>query len=290
MRKQVKQVVPPIRPIAATNGAVRGDWPVARDGQPDKLADLQLWVASIAHEVTQPLSGILTNANACRRMLGAEPPNLKGAAETVRRTIRDVQRVVDLISRLRALFAMRQPVIERVGLNETVLAALALLRGELDRSGVAVHCNLRNDAPLVRADRILLQQVILNLVKNAIEAMTGTHEQQRIVTISTMQDDDNQVTLSVHDVGAGIAPCDADKLFKPLYSTKADGMGMGLCISRSIVERHGGRLWATPNDGAGTTFWLLIPGECATFGQTCDDMRPCEPGACPTATQPLLDS
>jgi signal transduction histidine kinase len=222
---------------------------------------LQLLIASIAHEVNQPLTGILTNATACRRMLTGDCPNIDGAAETARRTIRDVQRAVDLINRLRALFSLRKPVIETVSLNEAVLEVLALSRGDHEHLQVIVRCDLRDDAPPTLGDRILLQQVILNLIRNAVEAMSGTAHGPRIVTIETWQDEYGQSRLSVHDVGPGISPRDAEKIFKPLYSTKRDGMGMGLCISRAIVERHGGRLWATPNSDLGTTFWLSMPSQ-----------------------------
>lgn len=283
MPKQLK----PIPPTGATLGAARAVRPHEQGGQPNTLTDLQLLIASIAHEVSQPLSGILTNANACRRMLGADRPNIDGAAETVRRTIRDVQRLVELISRLRALFAMRKPVIERVRLNETVLEVLELSRAELDRSHITVHCDLRDDVPPMLGDRILLQQVIQNLVRNAIEAMTSTAERPRIVTISTWRDEYSRARLSVHDVGTGILPRDADKLFKPLYSTKPDGMGMGLCISRTIVERHDGRLWATSNSGAGTTFWLSMPGQHAACAVGCEGSARPDVNVCPRTVQTL---
>jgi C4-dicarboxylate-specific signal transduction histidine kinase len=270
MPNQPKSVEQSIQSPGSANEAESASWPY-RHGRPNTLTNLQVLIASIAHEVNQPLSGILTNANACRRMLSADRPNIDGAAETVRRTIRDVQRVVDLINRLRALFATRKPVIEPVRLNEAVLEALALLRGDLDNSHVTVHCDLRDDAPPMLGDRILLQQVILNLVRNAVEAMSGTSERPRVVTIATWQDEHHQARLSVHDVGTGISPRDADRIFRPLHSTKPDGMGMGLCISRTIVERHGGRLWATANGGAGTTFWLSMPSQRTTCGVGCKD-------------------
>ena len=259
MPKQPKPALQPIASMGIVLDAAGHGHGFGPRAQPDTLTDLQLLIASIVHEINQPLSGILTNANACRRMLGAERPNIDGALETVRRTIRDVERAVELISRLRALFDMRRPVIEPVGLNEAVLEALALARGELDRSRIAVQCNLGDAAPHMLGDRILLQQVILNLIRNAIEAMAGTTTRNRVVTVSTWQDAYGQSRLSVHDVGPGISPLDAERIFKPLFSTKPEGMGMGLCISRTIVERHGGRLWATPNSGAGTTFWLSMP-------------------------------
>jgi signal transduction histidine kinase len=264
--KQPKSVMPPSQTNGGPHGEARAGRLLRQRGQASTLTDLQLLIASIAHEVNQPLSGILTNANACRRMLSADQPNIDGAAETVRRTIRDVERAVELINRLRALFAVHKPVIEPVGLNDAVLEALALSRGDLERSRVTVHCDLRDDTPPVVGDRILLQQVVLNLVRNAIEAMSGMAERPRVVTIATWQDEYNQARLSVHDVGAGISLRDADKIFTPLYSTKPDGMGMGLCISRTIVERHSGRLWATANIGVGTTFWLSMPGQRMTCG------------------------
>jgi signal transduction histidine kinase len=223
------------------------------------MAVQQLLTASIAHEVSQPLSGILINASTCLRLLSIDPPNIDGARETVRRAIRDVNRATDVITRLRGLFAKHEPVAESVNLNEAVLEVLASSRCELDCAQITVRCELADDLPPLLGDRIQLQQVVSNLVRNAMQAMHETHDRPRDLTISTWPHGPDQVRLSVHDVGVGIASGDTDKLFESFYTTKPDGLGMGLSISRSIVERHGGCIWATPNDGSGATFWLAIP-------------------------------
>jgi C4-dicarboxylate-specific signal transduction histidine kinase len=221
---------------------------------------LGVLAASIAHEVNQPLSGILTNASTCLRMLCADPPNIEAARDTARRTIRDVNRAAEVINRVRALFSGTAIAIESVDLNEIVLEVLALSRCELEANKVTVECVLADRLPLVTGDRIQLQQVVLNLVRNAAEAMIGVPDRLRQLTITTRRDEDERVQLSVRDVGIGFRREDADKLFTPFYTTKPHGMGIGLAVSRSIVESHCGRLWGLPNgDGAGATFSLALP-------------------------------
>jgi C4-dicarboxylate-specific signal transduction histidine kinase len=231
--------------------------------EPDAVNSLRVLTASIAHEVNQPLSGILTNASTCLRMLSADPPNLDGARETARRTIRDANRAADVINRLRALFARTPIATESVDLNEAVVEAIALCRCELDASRVTVRCSLDDRLPQLTGDRVQLQQVIQNLVRNAAEAMIGVEDGRRELTIITRRQEDGRVQLSVRDVGTGFRREDADKLFAPFYTTKAHGMGIGLSVSRSIVEHHRGLLWGAPNDdGPGATFSLSIP--CAS--------------------------
>jgi PAS domain S-box-containing protein len=225
-----------------------------------RVATLSTLTASIAHEVNQPLSGIITNAGTCLRMLDADPPNVEGARETARRTIRDGNRASEVITRLRALFSHREFTLESVDLNEATREVLALSRSELQRNRVALHWELADDLPTVDGDRIQLQQVILNLLRNASDAMVDVHDHPRQLLIRTEPQDGERVRVSVRDVGIGVDPQRMDKLFDSFYTTKRDGMGIGLSISRSIVERHRGRLWAEPNeDGPGTTFWFSIP-------------------------------
>jgi C4-dicarboxylate-specific signal transduction histidine kinase len=215
--------------------------------------------ASIAHEVNQPLSGIITNASTCLRMLDAEPPNVDGARETTRRTIRDAHRASDVITRLRALFGHKNAIAESVDLNEITYEVIALLRNELQRNHVKVQFEVTSDLPAVTADRIQLQQVILNLVQNASDAMAGVHDRPKQLVIKTERDESDGVRLSVQDCGAGVEPDTIEKLFQPFFTTKSNGMGIGLSVSRSIIDSHHGRLWAARNEGPGATFSFFIP-------------------------------
>jgi len=224
-----------------------------------RVASLSALTASIAHEVNQPLSGIITNAGTCLRMLDANPPNVDGARETARRTIRDGNRASDVITRLRALFSKKEFMLEPLDLNEATREVIALSLSELQRNRVVVQSELANDLPPVNGDRVQLQQVILNLLRNASDAMSAVDDRPRELVIRTEQDANDRVRLAVQDVGVGLDAQDMEKLFAPFYTTKGDGMGIGLSVSSSIIERHGGRLSAVPNDGPGATFSFSIP-------------------------------
>jgi len=234
-----------------------------------RVTSLGVLTASIAHEVNQPLSGIVTNASTCLRMLAADPPNVDGARETVRRTIRDGNRAADVISRLRALYGKKEPTIESVDLNEATQEVLALSLSELQRNRVIVHQELVDDLPLVAGDRVQLQQVILNLLRNASDAMSAVDDRRRQLLIRTEADGNDRVRLTVQDAGVGFNSQVADRLFESFYTTKNDGMGIGLSVSRSIIENHHGRLWATPNNGPGATFSFSVPR--ISEGGTADD-------------------
>jgi C4-dicarboxylate-specific signal transduction histidine kinase len=224
-----------------------------------RVASLGALTASIAHEVKQPLSGIITNASTCLRMLAADPPNVAGARETARRTIRDGNRASDVIARLRALFSKKDPTYEPVDLNEATHEVIALLRSELQRSRVILRAELDDEIPPVTGDRVQLQQVILNLLLNASDAMSSIDDRPRQLVIKTEREEDDRVRLSVQDAGVGFKPQDEDRLFDAFYTAKSGGMGMGLSVSRSIIESHHGRLWAALNDGPGATFSFSIP-------------------------------
>jgi len=224
-----------------------------------RVTSLGMLTASIAHEVNQPLSGIITNASTCLRMLAADPPNVVGARETARRTIRDGNRASDVITRLRALFTKKDPVIESVDLNEVAREVVALSLNRLQRHRVTLRLDLADDIPRVTADRVQLQQVILNLLMNASDAMKNIDERPRELLIRTDPGERDHVRLAVEDSGVGFDPHHAGMLFDAFYTTKSDGMGVGLSVSRSIIESHGGRIWATLNDGPGATFWFSIP-------------------------------
>jgi signal transduction histidine kinase len=220
---------------------------------------LSALTASIAHEVNQPLSGIITNASTCLRMLAAHPPDVEGARETARRTIRDGNRASDVISRVRALFTGKEPAIEAVDLNEVTREVLALSLSDLQRNRVVLQSELAKDLPAITGDRIQLQQVILNLLRNASDAMVDVHDRPRQMLVRTEREDGDRVRVSVRDAGVGVDPDNVDKLLDAFYTTKTDGMGIGLSISRSIIERHHGRLWAEANDGPGATFSFSVP-------------------------------
>ncbi|MFZ1917047.1 MAG: PAS domain S-box protein [Terriglobales bacterium] len=236
-----------------------------------RITSLGVLTASIAHEINQPLSGIVTNASTCLRMLSADPPNIDGALETVRRTLRDGNRASDVITRLRTLYSKKEPSLESMDLNEATREVTALSLSELQRSGVTLRYELPDNLPPVVGDRIQLQQVVLNLLRNAADSMSTIDDRPRELLIRTEQDEKNHVRLSVRDSGVGFAPQTAEKIFEPLYTTKTDGMGIGLSISRSIIEAHQGRLWATPNEGPGATFSFAIP--CALEGLSDTETR-----------------
>jgi PAS domain S-box-containing protein len=224
-----------------------------------RVSSLGALTASIAHEVNQPLSGIVTNASTCLRMLAADPPNVDGARETARRMIRDGHRATEVITRLRALFSRRKAAMEAVDLNEAAQEVVALSLIELQRNRVVLRSEFADDLPPVMGDRVQLQQVILNLLLNASDAMSGVTDRPRELVIRTEPDERDGVCLSIQDAGVGLEPREMDRLFEPFYTTKSGGMGIGLSVSRSIIESHNGRLWAAPNNGPGATFAFAIP-------------------------------
>jgi PAS domain S-box-containing protein len=224
-----------------------------------RVTSLGALTASIAHEVNQPLFSLTTNASTCLRMLGGEPPNLEGACEMARRIIRDGNRASEVITRLRAMFVKREPTSEPVDLNEAAKEVVALSIGELQRAQVTLHTDFAEDLPRVTGDRVQLQQVILNLVLNAADAMSSVEDRPRELVIKTQREGGHHVRLSVEDTGVGFEPERAESLFDAFYTTKHGGMGIGLSVSRSIIEGHRGRLWATPKNGPGATFAFSIP-------------------------------
>jgi len=225
-----------------------------------RVNSLGALTASIAHEVNQPLSGIITNASTCLRMLAADPPNVAGAQETARRTVRDGNRAADIIKRLRTLFAKRDSPSEPVDLSEAAREVIALSASDLQRSRIIVRAELAEGLPPVTGDRVQLQQVILNLLLNAADAMKDVEDRTRLLTIGAeLEEDSDYVRLTVRDAGVGLDPEGAARLFDAFYTTKSEGMGIGLSVSRTIVENHGGRLWAEANDGPGATFAFSIP-------------------------------
>lgn len=215
--------------------------------------------AAIAHEVSQPLTGLVSSGNACLRWLASETPNLEAARRAVERMINDGSRAGEVISRIRAMVRKSPPRRDKLNINDTIMEVIALIRGEVQRNGISLRTELSNDLPLVPGDRIQLQQVILNLIVNAIEAMSGVSQLQRELLVASVQEGSNGVLVAVGDSGTGLDRTSLDRLFEAFYTTKADGMGMGLAISRTIIEAHGGQLWASPNVPHGAIFRFRLP-------------------------------
>jgi PAS domain S-box-containing protein len=224
-----------------------------------RVSTLGAMTASIAHEVNQPLAGIVTNASTCIRMLDANPPDIDGARETARRTIRDGNRAAEVVTRLRALFLKRGEIADDVDLNEAARDVIALAATELRKSRMELETDLAEGLPLVAGDRVQLQQVILNLLLNAADAVSSVNDRPRRTTIVTNQDEDGHVRLTVQDTGVGIDPGNLGRLFEAFYTTKEAGMGIGLSVSRTIIEHHGGRIWANANEGPGASVSFSIP-------------------------------
>jgi len=216
--------------------------------------------ASIAHELNQPLTAAVTNAHAALRWLGLQPANLAEAREALASIVDDGKRAGDVIGRMRALIKKAPPRKDGLDINEVILGVCALTRGELAKNGVSLQTQLADGLPLTQGDRVQLQQVMLNLIMNAIEAMSAVSHGSRELLIGTSTDASGTVRITVQDSGPGLNPETFDRLFDPFYTTKANGMGMGLSICRSIVEAHDGRIWASPTAGSGSTFHFILPG------------------------------
>ena len=214
--------------------------------------------ASIAHEVNQPIAGVVTNANACLRWLARDVPELEEAREAAQRIVRDGNRASEVIGRIRALVGKTDTAKERLDVNRAIREVVVLAQGEVRRARVALRTELARELPPVLGDRVQLQQVMLNLITNGIEAMSAVADRPRELIIRTERGDDDDVRISVQDSGVGLDAESAKRIFDAFYTTKSGGMGMGLSISRSIVEAHGGRLGAVPHDGPGATFQFTL--------------------------------
>ena len=215
--------------------------------------------AAIAHEVNQPLTGVISSGNACLRWLAANPPNLEAARRSVERMIDDGNRAADVIRRIRDMVRKSPPRKDAFNINDTIMEVLALIRTELSRNDLSPRAELSNDLPVVWGDRIQLQQVILNLVMNAIEAMSEVSPTQRKLLIASVKVGSSGVLMTIQDSGIGLDGESLDRLFEAFFTTKARGMGMGLAVSQTILQAHGGRLWATPNASHGATFQFTLP-------------------------------
>ncbi len=224
-----------------------------------RVATMGQLTASIAHEVNQPIAAAVTNAQAALRWLSAQRPDLEEAKQALGRIVDNGNRAGEVIARIRALIKKAPPQKDRLAINDAILEVVALTHGEAVKSGVSVRTQLAEGLPPVEGDRVQLQQVILNLIVNAIEAMSGPDEAPRDLLVSTEKDEPDGVLVAVRDSGPGLAPENLDRLFEAFYTTKASGMGMGLSICRSIIEAHGGRLWADANEPRGAVFQFTLP-------------------------------
>jgi C4-dicarboxylate-specific signal transduction histidine kinase len=216
--------------------------------------------ASLAHEVNQPITAAVTNANTCVRWLAGDTPNIQEARDAAIRSAKDGARAADIISRIRLLFEKGSPVREPVDINEVIREIAILLRSEAARYSISVRTELDTALPRLIGDHVQLQQVIMNLVLNGIDAMKDMDDKRELL-ITSERWEDEQVLVTVRDTGIGLPPQQADQIFEAFFTTKLHGTGMGLSISRSIVESHGGRLWADGDSAGGATFHLALPSK-----------------------------
>ncbi|GFZ60689.1 two-component sensor histidine kinase [Pseudomonas amygdali pv. eriobotryae] len=226
---------------------------IARVNQLGELA------ASIAHEVNQPLSAIVISGNACQRWLATEPVNLEKARQAVERMIGDANRAGDIIVRVRALAKRSSTHKEWISVADTVAEIVALAHSEMDGQGVTLSVDVPEGMPPLLADRVQIQQVLLNLMLNGMDAMRKVEPEQAQLDVRAEWRGGGEIEFTVSDSGVGIQPEAADRLFDAFYTTKEEGMGIGLAISRSIIEAHGGRIWVTPNPSIGATFHFTLP-------------------------------
>jgi signal transduction histidine kinase len=216
--------------------------------------------ASIAHEVNQPVAAVVTNADAALRWISAQPPDLEEARQALGDIIKDGNRAGNVIHRIRTLINKKVPTRnDRLDINETIIEVIDLTRSEVLRNGVALQTRLAEDLPLIQGDRVQLQQVMLNLIINAVQAMSGVSERSRELLIGSGKDASTGVLVTVRDSGPGLNPESVGHLFDAFYTTKPGGMGMGLSICRSIIEAHGGQVWATANVPQGAIFQFTLP-------------------------------
>ena len=217
--------------------------------------------ASIAHEINQPLAAVATSGNACLRWLDRDPPDLNAARQAVARIVQDAHRAGDVIRSLRALAVKSGPQFTPLDLNSAIQEVLALTRSNLHRHGVALHMELYAPLPQVLGDRVQLQQVLLNLITNAVDAMSEITDRPKTLTITAHPAQPDGVLIGVEDTGTGFDPATADQIFAPFYTTKSSGMGMGLSICKTIIEAHGGQLRAKPNLPQGAIFQFRLPAD-----------------------------
>jgi len=253
------------RPEAAPlDGAPGCDETEAELAHANRVAILGQLSMSIAHEVNQPIAAVVTNAQVALRMLNDPAPNLEAVRLALTRIVRDGKRAGAIVGRTRALIKKAPPRARRLGINEAILDSIALTHGEAVKNNVSVRTELAEDLPLVRGDCVQLQQVMLNLIVNAVEAMSARDEGPRDLLIRTTKTKSGGVFVAVRDCGPGVDPADLEHIFDAFYSTKPDGLGMGLSICRTIIEAHRGRLWASTAAPRGTVLQFTVPAAADT--------------------------
>jgi C4-dicarboxylate-specific signal transduction histidine kinase len=241
---------------AAEEDLIQARAEIARIARITTMGEL---AASIAHELNQPLGSIVMSGDVCLRWLARKPPDLDEARQAVESIIRDGTRASSVLVRIRGLLRRGERSRERLDINDVIREVVALLDGELRRSGADLRTEMPGNLPPVVVDRVLLQQVMLNLMMNAMEAMRLVSDRARVLRIRTEKQASGIIIVLVQDSGVGLDPKHSSRMFEPFYTTRAEGIGMGLTISRSIIEAHGGRLWALANDGPGSTFCFSLP-------------------------------
>ncbi len=214
---------------------------------------------SIAHEVNQPLAGVVTNGNACLRWLAIDPPDLEEARDAVNRIIRDGIRASEVIKRTRTLLKKSPPEKRTLDINEIVGETISLAQYEIQKNKILLQTQFSMELPMIAGDKIQLQQVLLNLLMNGIDAIKTATDGAARLSVETRNYEADKIIVAIKDSGVGLDAGSLEKIFESFYTTKKEGMGMGLSISRSIIEAHGGRLWAIPNDGEGATFQFTLP-------------------------------
>jgi C4-dicarboxylate-specific signal transduction histidine kinase len=239
-------------------------WDALREAQAElarvtRVTMLGEITASIAHEVNQPLAAVVMNGNACRRWLATDPPNLDEARAAAQRMVKDGERAGQVLARIRALVKRGTTERNALDVNDVIREALGFTRAELERQRVAIRTELNDDLPAVVGDRVQLQQVLVNLILNARDAMADLTGRPPELTVGSRRETSGGVLVEVRDCGRGIDQEQAGRIFEAFFSTKPAGLGMGLSVSRSIVEMHGGKIWAAPNDGPGATMRFTLP-------------------------------
>jgi C4-dicarboxylate-specific signal transduction histidine kinase len=237
----------------------------------NRVATMGQLTASIAHEVNQPIAATTINAQAALRFLGAQTVDLREIRRILNDIVKDGNRAGEVIGRIRALIRKAPPRQDSVTINDAILEVVALTRGEAVRNGISVRTELAGGLPLVLGDRVQLQQVVLNLIVNAVEAMSGTSEGLRELLISTGMAESGGALVMVRDSGPELAPAALERLFDAFYTTKPSGLGLGLSICRSIIEAHGGQLWANANVPRGAIFQFTVPAAHGTDAK-CHDV------------------
>jgi C4-dicarboxylate-specific signal transduction histidine kinase len=225
----------------------------------NRVATMGQLSASIAHEVNQPITAAITNAHAALRWLNARPPDLAEVRQSLGRIVQNGSRAGDVIARIRAFVSKTPPRKNRLEINDVILEVIALTSSEAEKNGISVRAQLADGLPRIRGDRVQLQQVILNLIINAVEALSSVGEGPRELIISTGETESNGVLVAIRDSGPALTPASLERVFDAFYTTKPDGLGMGLSICRSIIEAHGGQLWASVNVPRGAVFQFTVP-------------------------------